>query len=138
VRLILGGRILHGVGRGVGCVGGLSGLLSRAFRLGPVVAIGIQPVSSAQQGRHEGGVYKELSHEPSCGQLPFVGNPCIYTDSVYTVSMVEIRPTRASGSQGQQEERDMSTEPTIQQIIDVTGGKESRDGESVVVGYGPL
>lgn len=32
----------------------------------------------------------------------------------------------------------MSIEPTIQQIIDVTGGKESRDGESVVVGYGPL
>ena len=28
--------------------------------------------------------------------------------------------------------------PSIEQIIDATGGKESRDGKSVVVGYGPL
>ena len=28
--------------------------------------------------------------------------------------------------------------PSIEQIIDATGGKESRDGTSVVVGYGPL
>ena len=28
--------------------------------------------------------------------------------------------------------------PSIEQIIAATGGKESRDGKSVVVGYGPL
>ena len=28
--------------------------------------------------------------------------------------------------------------PTIEQIIAATGGKESRDGKSVVVGYGPI
>lgn len=30
------------------------------------------------------------------------------------------------------------TTPTISDLIEVTGGKESRNGESVIVGYGPI